>query len=61
MLRLLYSLECVEGYSLLKNSFYARFDPEIGPKTHCMWAFSELLEPDSWSLWFQCRLFQHAG
>ena len=45
MLRLLYSLECVEGYSLLKNSFYARFDPRSGPKRTVCGRFRSFWSP----------------
>jgi hypothetical protein len=45
--RVLYSLEFVEGYSLLKNSTYARIDPRSGPKHTAFGTF--------WSSWSPIR------
>jgi hypothetical protein len=42
-----YSLECVEGFSLLKNSLYSPFGPRSGPKHTVFGAF--------WSFWSPIR------
>jgi len=40
-----YSAECVEGYSLLKNSLYARFGPRMGLKHTVIGAFRSFWSP----------------